>query len=177
MRQMKSQPVSQPVSEHQQTYFSTYLVISLHSIKSIRQGWDTLIWLIWCFYEVWKINHDSRGGLRDAADEAGVWRSPRPAHGDRVSQRAAVSSRGADNNLLPRENIPPPATHYRAALAPWWTVCGTNGVAVLPGSPPILASRAGSGVETRERILKMTSRLRWSREQLGRWEKKERSQS
>lgn len=41
------------------------------------------------------------------------------------------------------------------------------------------SSHPGRGlrVETRERIPKMTSRLRWSREQLGRWEKKERSQS
>lgn len=47
-------------------------------------------------------------------------------------------------------------------------------------SPGVLQSAhpgRGLWVETRERIPKMTSRLRWSREQLGRCEKKERSQS
>lgn len=49
-----------------------------------------------------------------------------------------------------------------------------------PRSPGLLQSlHPGRGleVETKERIPKMTSRLRWSREQLGRREKKERSES
>lgn len=106
---------------------------------------------------------------------ADVWGTPRPAHNDRVLQRAAASGGTTDwfpmkiflllQHITGRRCLFDGQSPGR--IGTWRSPCA------------LLSSHPGRGlwVETRERIPKMTSRLRWSKERLGRGEKKERSQS
>lgn len=101
--------------------------------------------------------------------------TPRPAHNVRVSQRAAVWSQ----ECWQQSTIFLLLQHITGRGLPLWpTASWTNHNAALPWSHPIIASRAGTeGSKPERESQKMTSRLRWSREQLGHREKKEISET
>lgn len=80
------------------------------------------------------------------------------------SRRGQQQTRVGAQTII-HENVPPPATYYRAVLALWRSAATANESAVFPGNPPIPPMQGGVLRSKPEReSQKMTSRLQWSRE-------------